>query len=303
MNYPEPKELHDYSYLGAEKRERERIRRRVNSWCRTLTRLPVLERNAIVDAITDFPFEQTEHSPSAGESEERADPNAAPRSITDAAAAAAYRFARSTIIRQGFAGEIDWQAGIKFHAVLEEHFLREAAWVVLSAGMKESVVRKWFPRISDAFLHWRGACEIVRNREQCVAAACEAFNHRRKIEAIADIAARVHETGFAALKERIAQHGVSYLQTLPFIGSVTCFHLAKNIGLDVVKPDRHLIRAATAAGYSTPHQMCSAISRIVGDPLAVVDLVIWRYATLTPDYIEVFRSDVLSHEGAAFAEV
>ena len=51
MNYPEPTQLHDYSYLGAEKRERERIRRRVNSWCRTLARLPILERKAIVDAM------------------------------------------------------------------------------------------------------------------------------------------------------------------------------------------------------------------------------------------------------------
>jgi len=51
MNYPEPTELHDYSYLGAEKRERERIRRRVSSWCRTLARLPTLERKAIIDAI------------------------------------------------------------------------------------------------------------------------------------------------------------------------------------------------------------------------------------------------------------
>jgi thermostable 8-oxoguanine DNA glycosylase len=54
MNYPEPTELHDYSYLGAEKRERERIRRRVNSWCQTLARLPILERKAIVDAITEI---------------------------------------------------------------------------------------------------------------------------------------------------------------------------------------------------------------------------------------------------------
>jgi hypothetical protein len=53
MNFPEPTELHDYSFLGEEKRERERIRRRVNSWCRTLARLPILERKAIVDAITE----------------------------------------------------------------------------------------------------------------------------------------------------------------------------------------------------------------------------------------------------------
>lgn len=51
MNYPPPCELHDYSYLGSDKRERERIRRRIKNWSRGVARLPSLERNAIVDAI------------------------------------------------------------------------------------------------------------------------------------------------------------------------------------------------------------------------------------------------------------
>jgi len=51
-NYPAPRELHDYSFLGNEKRERERIRKKVRLWSKGLLRLPELERQAIVDAIT-----------------------------------------------------------------------------------------------------------------------------------------------------------------------------------------------------------------------------------------------------------
>lgn len=51
MNYPEPSELHDYSYLGDDFRERERIGRKVKRWVRGLKRLPELERNAILAAI------------------------------------------------------------------------------------------------------------------------------------------------------------------------------------------------------------------------------------------------------------
>ena len=36
--------------------------------------------------------------------------------------------------------------------------------------------------------------------------------------------------------------GVNYLTTFDQIGPVTAFHLAKNLGLDVVKPDRPLVR-------------------------------------------------------------
>ena len=52
MNYPQPAELHDYRYLGDERRERERIRRKVTNWTEGLERLPDLERRAILDAIT-----------------------------------------------------------------------------------------------------------------------------------------------------------------------------------------------------------------------------------------------------------
>ena len=52
MNYPEPTTLHDYRYLGDEKRERERIARKVRTWSAGLRRLHHLERQAIVDAIT-----------------------------------------------------------------------------------------------------------------------------------------------------------------------------------------------------------------------------------------------------------
>lgn len=47
MNYPEPVALHDYTYLGQNKRQRERIARKVRTWAAGLARLPRLERQAI----------------------------------------------------------------------------------------------------------------------------------------------------------------------------------------------------------------------------------------------------------------
>ena len=52
MNYDEPAELHDYRYLGDDKRQRERITRKVRNWTDGLKRLPPLERQAIESAIT-----------------------------------------------------------------------------------------------------------------------------------------------------------------------------------------------------------------------------------------------------------
>lgn len=51
LNYPPPAELHDSRYLGRDKRERERIRRRCRNWAAGLDRLDPLERQAVLDAI------------------------------------------------------------------------------------------------------------------------------------------------------------------------------------------------------------------------------------------------------------
>ncbi len=52
MNYPKPSQLHDYSHLGDDFRDRERIKRKITRWVKGLQRLPDLERNAIIEAIT-----------------------------------------------------------------------------------------------------------------------------------------------------------------------------------------------------------------------------------------------------------
>jgi hypothetical protein len=51
MNYPEPVQLHDYRYLGANFRERERIKRIKVRWCARLARMDRLERYAVLASI------------------------------------------------------------------------------------------------------------------------------------------------------------------------------------------------------------------------------------------------------------
>jgi hypothetical protein len=55
MNYPEPTALHDYTYLGNNKRQRERITRKVRTWAAGLQRLPRLERQAILAKLPRDP--------------------------------------------------------------------------------------------------------------------------------------------------------------------------------------------------------------------------------------------------------
>lgn len=54
MNYPAPAALHDYRHLGADYRERERIKRKVARWHAKLAGLPPLERQAILSACLEL---------------------------------------------------------------------------------------------------------------------------------------------------------------------------------------------------------------------------------------------------------
>jgi len=51
MNYPEPKELHDYSYIGNDYREREQLKGIVSRNVSKFKRLPDLQRNAIIQQL------------------------------------------------------------------------------------------------------------------------------------------------------------------------------------------------------------------------------------------------------------
>jgi DNA adenine methylase len=51
MNYPEPVELHDYSYVGANFTDRQRIKRKADRWVSMLDAMPPLERGLVLSKI------------------------------------------------------------------------------------------------------------------------------------------------------------------------------------------------------------------------------------------------------------
>jgi hypothetical protein len=114
------------------------------------------------------------------------------------------------------------------------------------------------------------------------------FGHRRKIEGIAKCANIIREKGFESLRTELTFSPIEALQQFPYIGPATSYHMAKNIGFPVAKPDRHLCRFAELSGYQTLLDLCQALADYIDDPIAVVDIVLWRFATLQRDYMTSF---------------
>jgi hypothetical protein len=177
-----------------------------------------------------------------------------------------------------WSGEIAWQRAVQPESFTETDLLREAAWVILCGGFREATVRRVFGHVSLCFYDWESAEHIVATGTACTAAARGAFNHPAKLAAIVEVARCVQSVGFVEFKNRIVGQPIAELRRLPYIGEVTVWHLAKNLGFDVAKPDRHLVRLARDHGYADAHALCAALSIATGEPVRVVDLVLWRYA-------------------------
>lgn len=207
---------------------------------------------------------------------------------TDFKTIRAFLYAKQCVIQSGYSDEILWQESTNFNLIDEKTFLKEAAWVILNSGMRESLIRKLFSRISACFFKWESAERITKKKDYCIAKALSIFNNVGKIRAIATLAEDVYRKGIDRVKLEIRETGIDRIMCYPFMGKATSYHFAKNIGLDFAKPDRHLLRIAAVAGYECPLVMCQELAQEIGEKTSVVDLVFWRFATLDKDYLRIF---------------
>lgn len=203
-----------------------------------------------------------------------------------------YRTIRDALLQStDFKAVVEWQATRDLSKVTEEDFLAEAAWVIFNGGMREAVIRSKWDDLRAAFLGFKAA-DVCHGEVQVRADALAVFNHPGKVDAVLSIARILLADGWGAVKESIDVSGPDYLETFPWVGPVTKYHLAKNLGFDCVKPDRHLTRMADLLD-TDPTSMCRVINQHTGDKLCVVDLVLWRWASVDPTYLDVMRREVL----------
>lgn len=153
--------------------------------------------------------------------------------------------------------DIEWSENIEPPRDAAE-FALEAIFVICNSGMHHVAARNIFERC-------RGALEIGRP-------VADVFGHEGKAAAIEKIW-RERKRIFADWSS--AQDKTGFLRGLPWIGPITCLHLAKNFGLDTVKPDVHLARLARLH-ETTPLALCQDLARQTGYRVATIDTLLWR---------------------------
>lgn len=171
-----------------------------------------------------------------------------------------YRALRKALYDNGYSEEIEWAQNCK-PPVDAVAFAREAIFVICNSGMKAAVARGIFNRVMATL--------------EAGESAGAAFNHAGKVGAIDDLWRR-RQWFFDAYMARLTDEArLEFLAGIPWIGTIIKWHLAKNLGMDVAKPDRHLERVAKSCGLSV-QVMCEKLAKATGDRVATVDLVIWR---------------------------
>jgi hypothetical protein len=153
--------------------------------------------------------------------------------------------------------DIEWARDLTA-PVDPDYFAREVAFVICNSGMKNTVARGIFERCVEALGKGQPVSEVFGHAGK--AAAIETV-WRDRVKLLAD---------YVAAKDKLA-----FCESLPWIGGITKFHLAKNFGAPVAKPDVHLQRLADREGC-TPQALCERLAEQLQLPVAAIDTVLWR---------------------------
>ncbi len=157
----------------------------------------------------------------------------------------------------GFSDDIDWSEAIP-PATSPEEFADHAVYVICNSGMKNSVAEPIYERCMSALRSGRRVRRV--------------FGHPGKSKAIQNI---WRHRAILFVAYLLSGDPVAFLQRLPWIGPITSYHLAKNLGADVAKPDVHLERLARR-DKTTTHKLCRRLARESGYRVATIDTILWR---------------------------
>lgn len=168
---------------------------------------------------------------------------------------------KQAIIDKGYESDIQWAENVS-EPTYPSDFVIQFIFVVCNSGIKAQIAHEIYKKILQAICDKKDISKV--------------FGHKGKVSAIKEILKNQKKL---FCNYCLSDDKIEFCKSLPWIGDITKYHLAKNLGVDCIKPDRHLTRIAKM--YKTnPFDMCQKLSDKIGDSLNTVDTVIWRAANL-----------------------
>lgn len=185
-----------------------------------------------------------------------------------------YEVAKQYCIQHGYEWELKLVRERSFKDVDAEQFFLDYVFVVLNAGMKNQVAQKIYER----FLESKLDTSVIRHEGKRKAIETALAEYKNWYCSLTIIYSHMYNPG---QNGKTINDVLEYLESLPWVGGITRYHLARNLGFDVAKPDRHLVRLCAMFGYKDVQEMCESVSKKTEDRVGLVDVILWRYINLT----------------------
>jgi len=175
---------------------------------------------------------------------------------------------------------------ISFDDIGPREFWREYIWTVCASGFNAKVVTTFYESYALAIGPW----DSYDSEESVESRALHLYAHENKLAGILKCRKLMQALGWKDFRSKYLSSEEA-MTSLPYIGSTTKYHLARNLGFSCVKPDLHLVRLARYYRFDSPLELCTYLSRHHGDRLGVVDFVLWAWSAAfgTKDIEESFE--------------
>ena len=109
-----------------------------------------------------------------------------------------------------------------------KEFAEEIIYVILASGFKQKTAKKYFYLIIDY---------LKKSKPPTLENLLQIFNNKNKMKAVLKIWENKKKYCKEFYVKKPLQKQLNFLQTLPHIGNITKFHIARNLGLNFVKYD------------------------------------------------------------------
>jgi hypothetical protein len=191
-----------------------------------------------------------------------------------------YQSALTRILQRGWADEVQYFRQLTFDKVDAPFFFAECSFCIYASGFSNYVLNTKWQGLTHAYRNWDYK-EVCRHKDTVTLQALRLIKHKKKVEAILGCAQKLNDWGWPRFARWLQDKNL-LLQPgdIPYIGPATRYHLGRNIGANVAKPDRYMLDRAAQHGYARTgdgvNDFASRIAALVGERIGVVDYVLWR---------------------------
>jgi len=171
---------------------------------------------------------------------------------------------------------LDYLEALPERKITDKEFFAEYCWVIFASGFNAQVVSNKFSRIRKTL----SGFDPHRVTPKAATVGLKIIAHKPKWDAIISCAKMLSSMSWDEFKQKYLSE-IDRMEQLPRIGPITKFHLARNLGYDVVKPDLHLVRVAEHFGDIPIEALCRNLRSTCPDAsgynLGQIDFCIWCF--------------------------